>query len=238
VEWVGVVPDPALRTPWRENAVLLTKEEILGLYRRRAARYDFSANLYYLLGVREQAYRRKAAKALQLEPGDTVVELGCGTGLNFPLLMRQIGPEGRLIGVDLTDRMLSQARRRIQRKGWTNVELVQSDAAKYEFPRGVNGILSSFALTLVPEFDHIIRDGAEALSPGGRWVILDFKRPERWPMWLVRLAVLITQPFGVSLELTDRHPWESVERYLMDTSLEEFYGGCVYISSGRAPAAT
>ncbi len=91
----------------------LSAHAIVDIYRKRAKHYDVSANLYYLIGFREYAYRRKAVAALKLQPGDTVVEIGCGTGLNFPLLQQAVGPEGRLIGVDLTDSMLEQARQRV-----------------------------------------------------------------------------------------------------------------------------
>ncbi|MEW6586284.1 MAG: hypothetical protein AB1442_11825 [Nitrospirota bacterium] len=63
----------------------LLKDEIVALYRKRAGYYDFTANLYYLMGFREQAYRKKALRMLNLKNGDTVVEIGCGTGLNLPM---------------------------------------------------------------------------------------------------------------------------------------------------------
>ena len=72
-----------------------TREEVLGVYRKRARRYDLTANAYYLLGFREWAYRKRAIEALGLERGDTVVEIGCGTGLNFGLIEQRIGPQGR-----------------------------------------------------------------------------------------------------------------------------------------------
>ena len=80
-----------------------------------------------------------------------MVELGCGTGLNFELLQEKIGPTGRLIGVDLTDAMLEVTHRRVVDKGWRNVELVQNDALDYDYPAAVNGIISTFALSLIPE---------------------------------------------------------------------------------------
>jgi len=58
----------------------LTPEAVVDLYRRRARRYNLTANLYYLIGYREYAYRKRAVAALDLAPGDTVVEIGCGTG--------------------------------------------------------------------------------------------------------------------------------------------------------------
>ena len=213
----------------------LTKEQLLQLYRKRAKRYDLTANLYYLIGYREWAYRKKAVAALRLRRGDTVVEIGCGTGLNFPLLQETIGPQGRIIGVDLTDGMLNQARERIEREGWTNIDLVQADAARYDFPSGVNGILSTFALTLIPEFDAIIRRGGEALAPGGRWAVADFKLPEGFAARFTPLFVPLVRPFGATLDLTDRHPWESMRKYLQNVKMEEVYWGFSYVAVGEAP---
>jgi demethylmenaquinone methyltransferase/2-methoxy-6-polyprenyl-1,4-benzoquinol methylase len=70
------------------------KQKLIDLYRKRAENYDFTANLYYLLGYREYAHRRRAINALQLRPGHTVVELCCGTGINFPVLQEKVGPDG------------------------------------------------------------------------------------------------------------------------------------------------
>jgi len=210
----------------------LTKNEIRSLYNKRAERYDLTANLYYLVGFREYAYRRKAIRALGLSKGDTVVEISCGTGLNFPLLQDAVGEEGQIIGVDLTDSMLNKAAVRVGANGWTNVQLVQSDAAEYTFPANVDAILSTFAITLIPEYDNIIRRGTEALAAGGRWVVLDFKLPDGWLKPLVPLAILITRPFGVTLDLAARHPWESIESHLGECSLEDLYGGFAYVASG------
>lgn len=212
---------------------MLTSEEIIALYRKRARNYDFSARLYYLLGFRLTLYRERAVAALKLREGDTVVDIACGTGANFSLLQQAIGPEGRIIGVDLTDAMLAQARQRVKEEGWLNVELVQSDAASYQFPESVDGIISSWAITLVPEFDAVIRNGCRSLSAGGRFVVLDFKLPSGWLSRLAPLGVFITRPFGVSMELASRHPWESIAAHFGKVDLEEFYGGFVYVAVGE-----
>lgn len=209
----------------------LNKNSLKNLYRKRAGAYDFSANLYYLLGFRESHYRKQAIAKLDLKPGDTVVEIGCGTGLNFKYLQQAIGENGKLIGVDLTDAMLEQARDRIEENNWDNVELIESDAAEYRFPDHLQGVFSSFALTLVPEFETVIERASNNLAPGGRLVILDLKLPGNWPRWLISIAILITRPFGVTRDLAEREPWEVMKKYFPDTRVSQLYGGFAYIAT-------
>ena len=66
--------------------MILGKDATRDLYRKRARRYDLAVQLYRLVGFRVRRYREEAVGALALREGDTVVEIGCGTGLNFPLL--------------------------------------------------------------------------------------------------------------------------------------------------------
>jgi len=218
----------------RQSMVAFSKNELSEIYGKRARHYDVSANLYYLLGFRESAYRKRAVRALNLKPGDTVVEIGCGTGLNFGLLRAAVGSEGRIVGVDLTAEMLGRATKRIADNHWSNIELVQRDAAAYEFPGRADGILSTFAITLMPEYDEVIKSGAAALGSGKRFVILDFKKPDAWPTWLIKFFVFITRPFGVSIDLAERHPWKSINRYLTPVQYHELYFGGLYICVGEA----
>lgn len=211
----------------------LRKDAVRDLYRERAGSYDIAANLYYLIGFREVKYREMAISALRLKPGGTVVEIGCGTGLNFQYVLQSIGKTGRLIGVDLTDAMLEKAKSRVEKNGWGNVHLVQSDAAKYAFSSGINGIYSTFALTLVPEYEEIIERASHALAAGGRFVVLDLRKPERYPTWIIKLGVAITRPFGVSLDLAERKPWEIMKKYFSNVTVTGIFGGFAYIAVGE-----
>lgn len=209
--------------------------EIQARYQRLAGAYDWSIILLRLCGFRERRYRRLAVAALALQPGDTVIDLGCGTGRNLALLRAAVGAHGRVIGVDLTEAMVEQARQRVHAAGWQNVTLVVADAASYAFPNGVNAVLSTFAVTLAPTYDDILRRAAQALTLGGRLAVLDLKLPERWPAWLVRFAAWLNRPYGVTLDLGTRHPWESVRRYTEELSFREFYFGALYLSVGASP---
>lgn len=217
----------------RSGPGIPTRSELVRLYRKRAPRYNVATQLYRLAGFSLGRLRRQLADALALQPGDTVVEIGCGTGANFPLLQERVGSSGRIIGVDLTDRMLEEARERVRANGWRNVELVLSDAAAYEFPEGVNGILSMLALTLCREYDVVIERGTRALAPGGRWAILDLKLRPDSPGWLVRTALPFVRPYGVSVELAERHPWESLRRHLPHTWTRDIYAGFAYLAVGE-----
>ena len=213
-----------------------SKDETRDLYRRRAKRYDLSVQIYRLFGFDVERYRQDTITALALCPGDVVVELGCGTGLNFAYVQQEIGPQGKIIGVDLTDAMLDVARDRVTRERWTNVELVQADLAGWQFPDGISGVYSTLALTLVPEYDTIIERASRAMRAGRRLAVLDMKEPEGWPAWLIRLAAWLNKPYGVSLELADRHPWESIRQYLTETEFKEYYFGTLYLCVGeKAP---
>lgn len=211
----------------------LSKEAVRDLYTKRAPNYDLAANLYYFIGFREAKYRKKAISQLRLKPGDTAVEIGCGTGLNFKYVEQFIGASGNLIGVDITEAMLVEAESRVINNGWENVRLIQSDAVKFPFPANVNGVYSTFALTLVPEYERIIARASRALVDGGRMVILDLKKPEQWPDWSVRLGVTITKPFGVSVDLAERKPWEVMHSYFRSVTVTDLYGGFVYIAVGE-----
>lgn len=211
----------------------LSKDETRDLYRRRAKRYDLSVQIYRLFGFDLERYRQDTITALALCPGDVIVDLGCGTGLNFAYAQQEIGPQGKIIGVDLTDAMLDVARDRVTRERWTNVELVQADLAGWQFPDGISGVYSTLALTLVPEYDTIIERASRAMRAGRRLAVLDMKEPEGWPAWLIRLAAWLNKPYGVSLELADRHPWESIRQYLTETEFKEYYFGTLYLCVGE-----
>ena len=217
------------------------QEYIIQTYRKRAANYDFTANLYYLFGYREWAYRRTAVKALKLQSGDTVLELACGTGINFPLFQRYIGSEGQIIGVDLTDAMLEQAKKRVANQGWQNVTLIQHDASTYQIPSNVNAVFSSFAFSLFPDTKQVLKNIANSLVPGGRLTLLELQVPKFWPSWIASAAVALMRPFAVTEEWVARRPWETIRNTIREefdnVEISERFFGLTYITSGEKSAS-
>lgn len=125
--------------------------------------------------------RRRAVELLELRPDSEVLEIGCGTGLNFRHLLRPLDPGcGRLTGLDFSADMLRIARRRVEAKGWRNVELVEADAARMELGRRFDGVLFAYSLTMIPDWGGAIECAKRHLKPGGRLVVLDFGKFLGW----------------------------------------------------------
>ena len=96
---------------------IFSQNEIKNMYDGLASSYDLSLYIFRIFGFQVHKYRREAIQNLQLVEGDTVVDLGCGTGLNFSLLQEKLGPEGKIIGVDLSSEMLQKANNRVSKHG-------------------------------------------------------------------------------------------------------------------------
>lgn len=213
-----------------------TQERLIETYRKKAKHYDVTSRLYPAPGYPQRAQRLRAVQALGLRPGGLVVDLACGTGLNFALLEERIGGEGRIVGVDLTDAMLARAEQRVAARGWSNVSLLQADAAAFDFPGEVDAILSTYALTQVPECREVIARGTAALAAGGRWAVLDLKLPDNAPRRLAQLGIATVRPFASIDEWTARRPWEEIraamEAELADTTWTELFFGTAFLAAG------
>ena len=215
-----------------------TREHLIETYRKKAKHYDVTSRLYPAPGYPQRTQRLRAVQALGLRPGDSVIDIACGTGLNFPLLEKAVGPEGRIVGVDLTDAMLARAQRRIETNGWRNISLVQADAAEFGFPAKVDAILSTYALSQVPECAQVIANGAAALSGGGRWVVLDLKVPHNTPGWIAKVGTAVVRPFASIDEWIMRRPWEAIraamQEELADVSWTELFFGTAFLGAGSS----
>ncbi len=220
----------------RVSQVGSTREHLIETYRKKAKHYDLTSRLYPVPGYPQRAQRLRAVRALGLRAGDSVVDIACGTGLNFSLIEQLIGPKGRIVGVDLTDAMLAQAEQRVEANGWSNISLVQADAAEFDFPTGVDAILSTYALSHVPECRDVIAHGAAALSRGGGWVVLDLKVPAGAPRWPTQLGIALARRFGSIDEWIARRPWEAVraamQESLVDLSWSELCFGTAFLAAG------
>ena len=94
-------------------------------YHRLARSYDRFISISGRL-ARLERQRARAIEKLNLQRGDVAIDVGCGTGLSFALIEKRIGPNGRIIGFDLSPDMIKVARERIERHNWANISVIES----------------------------------------------------------------------------------------------------------------
>ena len=198
------------------------------IYQRWAKVYDWLTPAY-LLG-NERRLRRETIGSLRLQAGQTVLDIACGTGRNFPLILEKIGATGKLVGVDYTAAMLAKAQKRVEREGWKNVELIHADAAQIDLKRKFDAALCTLAIGVIPNYRSALDRIAAHVKPGGRLAISDGKRSSLWyglPFnWWAELA-----GYGAGEDMS-RRPWESLPALVDDFFYKEWFSGFFYVAGG------
>ena len=149
------------------------------IYRSQRHFYDLTRK-YYLLG------RDRLIAELAPPPGGTVIEIGCGTGRNLIAAAKRF-PQARYFGIDISEAMLETARANVAKAGLSDrITLAQGDATAFDAKAlfGVDRfdrVFQSYTLSMIPDWQGALREGASKLAPGGRLDVVDFGQQERLP---------------------------------------------------------
>ena len=198
----------------------------LALYRMRCGYYDLQLAPYEVL-------RRCAVEHLALQPGQTVLDIGCGTGMSLDLLQQAVGPQGQVVAVDQCREMLEQARRRVDCAGWDQVELVCSPVQEAVLPASADAALFHFThdiLQTPAALDHVLAH----LAPGARLAVCGLK----WaPPWFAALNPLVWWNAVQSVTTLDGldAPWSGLTQRGARLSVESLFGGTLFLAHGRMP---
>lgn len=202
-------------------------------------RYTHGARFYDVLSGEWPVYRigrRVGIDALRLRPGNRVLDVGCGTGLNFPLLLATVGTAGSVVGVDASPAMLARACARVRRAGWGNVSLRLADAAQLRTALGpdpgFDAVLFTYALSIMPDWRDVWEQAWEALRPGGRAAVVDLTLPRGRGRVFALPARLACWTGGVD---PTREPWRAVARDCVEVAEWSLRSGHIHVTAGARP---
>lgn len=177
----GDVPDrPSRMAPTRRSVplpVFQTRQQTRAFYNKISGVYD-------LLSDRSEApVRRAGLDLLNAQAGEKILEVGCGTGHSLVRLANEVGPQGRVLGLDLSDKMLAEAKATVLRADrGDRVRLRRGDAARLPYADGsVDAVFMSFTLELfdTPEIPAVLRECRRVLRADGRIVVVGMSKEGR-----------------------------------------------------------
>jgi SAM-dependent methyltransferase len=197
------------------------------------ARYRDLAAGYDARTTTGDPYRRQTVDRLAPLPGEVILDVGCGTGLNFAAIEEGIGPRGRLIGIEPSPEMLALAGERVEAEGWGNVSLIGAAAEDAAVPATADGALLCGVHDVMrsgPALANVlahVREGGRVVAGGPKWT----------PWWRPGSAALNLTTWGsnrdcvTTFEGFDR-PWSGLATMVGDLEVEELCLGAAYIAAG------
>ncbi|RXK51683.1 class I SAM-dependent methyltransferase [Halorientalis pallida] len=181
---------------------------------------------------REGTFRRRGVEALALDPGERVLELGCGPGTNFEALRERVGPEGTVVGVDYSTGMVASARETISEAGWGNVHAVRADAATLPVAGPFDAAYAAMSLSAMPDPEAVLDATRSVLAPGGRVAVLD-ARPFQSLPWRALNPVIVPLFRASTNWISESDVTAALERTFPTASVDDYYGGSIVAATGR-----
>jgi demethylmenaquinone methyltransferase/2-methoxy-6-polyprenyl-1,4-benzoquinol methylase len=213
-----------------------SKEAARASYNRMSRWYEVIA------GSTEKKYRDGGLETLSAQPGETILEIGFGTGHCLIALAKAVGPAGRVIGLDISDGMLAIARERLQKSGLDDrVDLHLGDAANLDFihASSLDGIFMSFTLELFdnPEIPRLLQECHRSLKPGGRLAVVSMTKTHP-PGLAVRIYEWFHEHMPAYADCRPIFAQQSLKENgfkIQDVSVSSMWGLPVEIVLGKKP---
>ncbi|MFC2087330.1 methyltransferase domain-containing protein, partial [Bacteroidota bacterium] len=147
-------------------------------------------------------YKKLAIMESSLEKGDTVIVFCCRTGLDFPPILKKIGKEGRIIGIDFSSVMLKKAREKIRKNNWQNIELIEDDVTQLKNANNfkADAGVCTLGKTIIPNFKLAIHNLLSSVKYQGEIIIGDIQLASGWQGRLNPFTLFLSKRYGGTFE--------------------------------------
>src|SRR5262249_33802006 len=175
--------------------------------------------------------RQRAVELLELKEGNRVLDMGCGPGGSFPYLVHAVGPSGQVVGVEISPVISINARRRVEKNGWRNVEVIKADARTVHLTGTFDGLLMFATDVLLLEealeniFPHL-RESARVVAFGAKMSSHCLGK-----LWNPVLKMLFKLTFSTTPR-PDHEPWRMMAKRVENLDIEEYFMGLMFLASG------
>lgn len=179
-----------------------------------------------------RSLRRKAVLALHLDRGNRALDAGCGPGGSFPYLVDAVGASGEVVGVEISPEISINARNRIEANRWTNVRVVEGDAATVQLTGKFDGLVI-FAAPDVYASPEALDNLLPYLNADARVVVFGAKLSNRRSAALLNLLLRLLMKLSFSSTPRLNHePWRALKTCLDELKVEEHFCGCMFLAWG------
>lgn len=197
----------------------------LDQYRSRADVYDLELAF-------TRPIRQRAVALLALQRGDTVIDVGCGTGLSFAMIEERIGSGGRIVAVEQSPEMIRLAAARASQNGWNNITFLRSPVEDARIPGTAAAALFHFTHDIL-QTRAAVENVISAVKSGGRVVSAGLKWAPRWLPGVNALVRIAAWRSTTTTNGLDK-PWRELEPYLEGLVVEQLASGGIYLAYGIA----
>lgn len=195
-------------------------------------KYRRNARFYNLLAAFQRRQRARAVALLDLKPSDTVIDVGSGTGLSFRLLEERVGPNGRIVAVELSPDMMARAHRLADERGWRNISFVEGALEEVQLPGSADAALFFYTHDIM-QSQPALTNVVSALRPGATIVAAGARSPAGLAAKaLGPVARAISAPFVTTFENFER-PWSLMDELIGRMSISSHLLGTAYIAVGH-----
>jgi len=165
-----------------------SREDVYEWWSRHPGALDVLYTVAFL--GREREFREESLERLDLDTGERVLEIGCGTGNSLRALRQSVGPDGTVVGLDPSRGMTRVAHDRIRRSQWENASVLQADA-RHPPIRGqsMDAAYAAMSLSAVANLTKAVQSIKRVLRPSGRFVVLDARPFQDFPWTLLNPVV-------------------------------------------------